>query len=828
MDTWDIFIAYHGSYDDTGSKKRAKEISDWLKSKGIRAYFFSDDESDRFGDTPAMASYSTLFLLVANQNITVNFNGEASGIGLCSELRAFYNKKVFSYTGRHTLARVYCYDQCTAIKANDFHIMFNNVDHFEEKRDGETLCLNKLYEWIISVKNEVQNHIYSSSELKRFGYLNLDFSSQFLQLPHPDNHEHEQMLLELSELYTLTILGEFIDSEIEKNNIVFVSVPSQWTGFHIFRFIKKTEALKDMQYIIFCKSNSNGIICYDIEKNSIYSCVDDLYIRFKNANLVLSNQKYNLSLKVSEKNEISFYSFQGYETEIEYKEYECNGECFEGRSEYYIFSYDWKYALEKYSIFLGVADQCCVDESLVDIEDSIVSAIKNACHNIISCKSFYNDFRSTSKLIFGSQFDEPAYKEITLEISDFCQRKDATKLRNALSSLWNLYENATSYYEKENLLLLFSEIVIYNIFTLDEDYVIKYDLFGCLMKQAELEILPHNKLRCMAFCCFIAKEMLFAGNFKVFAPTFKEACEYILKQYDNLRQVLEEMLLICKDKGIIDELLRINLFLYRQRAVIWEELGDEEFDNLKKKHFYELWKQDSLTVIEIFKDYSNADKEIVGCAYLNYASALNRFSQFEPDIDRKRDMLNDCLENLEKAERLLYNISVQRLIGYVYLHKADCYVELAHLFPDDTQNYNNALLHMSMKADNIFKRTDDYNARGWALRIMAKGKMKLIGSSVNAARECLMYFRQSLQFSLKTYNANVMLCCICDLTIFMHLIKDNNMMDELYDDFKKLFADELMAFSNIIRQVEITTDRIFEIQEILYEIYMSKENNKGE
>jgi len=62
----------------------------------------------------------------------------------------------------------------------------------------------------------------------------------------------------------------------------------------------------------------------------------------------------------------------------------------------------------------------------------------------------------------------------------------------------------------------------------------------------------------------------------------------------------------------------------------------------------------------------------------------------------------------------------------------------------------------------------------------------------------------------------------------MHLIKDNNMMDELYDDFKKLFADELMAFSNIIRQVEITTDRIFEIQEIMYEIYMSKENNKGE
>lgn len=821
MDTWDVFIAYHGSYENTGSKQKAKEISDWLKGKGIRTYFFDDDETNRFGETPGMAAYSTLFLLVANQDILVNYNGEVTGTGLLSELKAFYNKKVYAYKGRHTLARVYCYDQCTAERANDFHMMFNNVDHFEEGRDGEEQSLSKLYDWIVSGKNEIQNNLSSPAELRRMGFLNLDYASQFLQIPHLDGCANEQMLQELSELYSLNILGEFLDSNVEQNDVILASVPESWNGFNPFRFVKKAEALQGIRYIVFCKGNAKGILCYDVGKRTVHSFGNDLYLRFQNGSLFLSNQKYNLSFALNGGDEVNLYSFQGYESEIEYKEYEYDGQEVSESYGSYTFSHNWAYALEQYSIHLANGEKYYLDEDLIEVENNILSAIRHACYNISGCKKFYNYFRSTAKLTDFKHFDEPAYKEVALSISDFCQRKDPAKLRQALSALWTLYENATSYYEKENLLLLFSEIVVYNIFTLSEDYITKHNLFERLVQQAEQEILPQNKLRCIAYCCFIAKEMLFGGNFQTFATTFKEACEYVLERYDRLTKLLEHLFLHGQGKEFDEELYRVNVFLYRQRAVIWEELGDEELDSDAKREYYQLWQQDSMKVIEMAKERPTTDKEIAGCAYLNYASSLTRFSQFEPSLEGKRQLLNQCLENLELAEKLLINVSAQRMMGYVYLHKADCYNELVRLFPDNAE-YDKSLLYMAMKADGIFKRTDDYNARGWILRIIAKGKMKQIGHSVEKARECLTIFRQALQFSMKTYNANVMLNCIHDLTLFMHLIRDNTMMDELYGDFQKLFADELMAFANIIRQVEITTDKIFEIQEALYEIYMSK------
>lgn len=40
MESRDVFIAYHGTYDKYGSLERAKGLFRYLESKGVKCYFF--------------------------------------------------------------------------------------------------------------------------------------------------------------------------------------------------------------------------------------------------------------------------------------------------------------------------------------------------------------------------------------------------------------------------------------------------------------------------------------------------------------------------------------------------------------------------------------------------------------------------------------------------------------------------------------------------------------------------------------------------------------------------------------------------------------------
>ena len=39
---YDIFIAYHGTYDSNGSCSEAEQLCDFLESKGYNVFFFHD------------------------------------------------------------------------------------------------------------------------------------------------------------------------------------------------------------------------------------------------------------------------------------------------------------------------------------------------------------------------------------------------------------------------------------------------------------------------------------------------------------------------------------------------------------------------------------------------------------------------------------------------------------------------------------------------------------------------------------------------------------------------------------------------------------------
>lgn len=142
-----VFIAYQGTYDtDNGSVLKAGRIYDFLKEKGVNCYFFPKMIDKKFGQTPIIASHSDLFLLVANHNIKTDSNNEVASGGLRQEIEAFYDE---IYKGKRKLgdARVYAYGDLSMDQADDLHLMFHNIEHFNENQFGEEECLKRVYNW---------------------------------------------------------------------------------------------------------------------------------------------------------------------------------------------------------------------------------------------------------------------------------------------------------------------------------------------------------------------------------------------------------------------------------------------------------------------------------------------------------------------------------------------------------------------------------------------------------------------------------------------------------------------------------------------------------
>ena len=160
-DHYRIFIAYHGTYDlEEGSIEKARALYFYLKNKNINCYFFPEMKNYEFGQTPIIAAHSDLFLLVANQNIKTNQINEVCSNGLCQEIKAFYDQ-IYSQKRSKGSARVYTYHNLSMEKANDLHLMFNNVEHFNESRFGVDKCFEDVLAWVSSFnleKNIIINH----------------------------------------------------------------------------------------------------------------------------------------------------------------------------------------------------------------------------------------------------------------------------------------------------------------------------------------------------------------------------------------------------------------------------------------------------------------------------------------------------------------------------------------------------------------------------------------------------------------------------------------------------------------------------------------------
>lgn len=91
--TYNLFIAYHGSYDSSGSYPIASQLYDYLTSRGLSVFFFPASGRDLYKANIIDAMKSRTFILVCNENIHTLPNGRIDPsfhYELSTEIDAFY------------------------------------------------------------------------------------------------------------------------------------------------------------------------------------------------------------------------------------------------------------------------------------------------------------------------------------------------------------------------------------------------------------------------------------------------------------------------------------------------------------------------------------------------------------------------------------------------------------------------------------------------------------------------------------------------------------------------------------------------------------------
>ena len=272
---------------------------------------------------------------------------------------------------------------------------------------------------------------------------------------------------------------------------------------------------------------------------------------------------------------------------------------------------------------------------------------------------------------------------------------------------------------------------------------------------------------------------------------------------------------LLQSPGDAREVVLSQLFLlHRQRGVIWEHLGDSTSDYDKRMDYYRSWRNDALAAIKFGKAYES-DREILGCAYLNYASSLNRLAGTNESNGMKQSY-SDCLENLDIAYKLLRGNSARRYIGYVHLHRADCYSAMYDSGLYDNEEIVRKMSSSSRKAIEIFDGTQDLIGRGWSLRILAKAIIRSNDEDLKVRLvNGLNKLKTALAVDTQVRVIKEISNCVHDFSKYLRMIDENMLSNEMEGLIKQIFATELEAFVTIVRDVDLDYSDILPVQDSL-------------
>ncbi len=166
---YDVFIAYHGSYEKGGSKEYADMIYDRLTEKGLKCFYFPRSAKDAYKANIIEVMRSRVFILVATSNLHVDKNRRIDAkyhYELSTEIDAFYALTQISQASVKD-AKVLVCGECRKGDESEIHELFANRTHFYYE-DEEEDTLAQLENWVFEriKKNITWNETQITSEIK--------------------------------------------------------------------------------------------------------------------------------------------------------------------------------------------------------------------------------------------------------------------------------------------------------------------------------------------------------------------------------------------------------------------------------------------------------------------------------------------------------------------------------------------------------------------------------------------------------------------------------------------------------------------------------------
>lgn len=157
---YDVFIAYHGSYEN-GTKEICDRLNSYLIHKGLKPFYFPEFEGDNYIANITKAIASNTFLLVCNENINVTKSGKidkSRHFALSTEIESFYALTRELDEVEFSDAKVLvCGDYINKRRKGDeslLHELFANRTHFYLDNSNENQSFEEVYAWI----NDRLNH----------------------------------------------------------------------------------------------------------------------------------------------------------------------------------------------------------------------------------------------------------------------------------------------------------------------------------------------------------------------------------------------------------------------------------------------------------------------------------------------------------------------------------------------------------------------------------------------------------------------------------------------------------------------------------------------
>jgi len=166
---YDVFIAYHGSYEETGSARYANKIYDYLTARKVKCFYFPRSARDTYKANIIDVMKSRLFLFVCTPSVHVDENKRLDPkmhYELSTEIDAFYALTQLGDAAVKDAKIMACGDWHKGDEAC-LHELFSNRTHFYAS-DIDDAVLGQIYEWATDrVQNSISwNETQITSEIK--------------------------------------------------------------------------------------------------------------------------------------------------------------------------------------------------------------------------------------------------------------------------------------------------------------------------------------------------------------------------------------------------------------------------------------------------------------------------------------------------------------------------------------------------------------------------------------------------------------------------------------------------------------------------------------